>query len=186
MVNHLKEDGDELVRLDYSDLLAKTLTVLRGQKTSNPFTLSSDRNRLLLNLDEIAFQVATSQIENPLGTDANSAKAATINFNGRSRDDFFKQVRQIRDFLKELLKICLAQEEQNISIEDYVETLVTSLTDFQGEQKTLSFIYPFDRQYCGLQKQQLNLQKKTSHSHPLLKFHKLTINFLKTSIKNLI
>jgi hypothetical protein len=180
MVNHLKEDGDELVRLDYSDLLAKTLTVLRGQKTSNPFTLSSDRNRLLLNLDEIAFQVATSQIENPLGTDANSAKAATINFNGRSRDDFFKQVRQIRDFLKELLKICLAQEEQNISIEDYVETLVTSLTDFQGEQKTLSFIYPFDRQYCGLQKQQLNLQKKTSHSHPLLKFHKLTITVKNT------
>jgi len=173
-VNTLEEGGNGLVRLDYSDLLTNVLTVIKNQQSKNPFSLSSERSRLLIDIDEIAFQVALKHIENPLGASASSAKSATINFSKGSRDSFINQVQQLRDGLRQRLEYALEQLHPSLSIEEYVASLVADLTSFQGDTKSLGFTYTFG-QYKGLQKQRLSLQKDKFVSSPLLKFHKLTI-----------
>jgi hypothetical protein len=156
-------------------LLTKILTVIKNQQTQNPFTISDDRRHLLINIDEIAFQVALKSIENPLGTAASSAKSATVNWSKGARDSFISQVQQIRDGLKQNLESVIEQNSPSSSIEKYVTSLIAELKSFQGKTESfLSFSYPFGK-YEGLQKQRLSLQKAQSSSRPLLKFHKLTI-----------
>ena len=125
MVNTLEEGGNGLVTLNYSDLLNKILTVLQEQQTKNPFNLSPDGNRLLIDIDEIAFRVASLGIGDPLGNAASSAKSATVNFSRGSRIHFVNQVQQIRDCLKQHLESRLSENGQSSSIEQYVESLAT-------------------------------------------------------------
>ncbi|MFP4296725.1 MAG: hypothetical protein ACLFT0_02575 [Spirulinaceae cyanobacterium] len=174
MVNTLAEGDDGLVRVNYSNLLNKILAVLQDQQAKNPFNLSPDGNRLLIDLDEIAFQVASSQIENPLGNAASSAKSATVNWSKGSKFNFINQVQEIRDCLKQHLESRLSENRKSSSIEQYVESLATDLENFQGNvSNNISLIYPFAQKYSGLQKQRLSLQSKSSN--PLLKFHKVTV-----------
>lgn len=193
-MNTLEEGGNGLVSLDYSDLLTSILTIIKNQQTQNPFTISSDRKRLIVDIDNIASQVALKQIENPLGTSASSARSATVNFSQGSKSSFISQIQQIRDGLRQHLESALKQLNPSISLEQYVADLATDLTAFQGNTSGLGFTYPFG-QYQGLQKQRLSLQKDKSGSNPLLKFHKLTITVenslgfdpqLKASLQNFI
>ena len=176
MVNTLEEGGNGLVSLNYSDLLNKILTVLQEQQTKNPFNLSPDGNRLLIDIDEIAFRVASLGIGDPLGNAASSAKSATVNFSRGSRIHFVNQVQQIRDCLKQHLESRLSENGQSSSIEQYVESLATDLENFKGNVSNhITLTYPFEQKYSGLQKQRLSLHSKTPNSNPLLKFHKVTI-----------
>jgi hypothetical protein len=176
-VNVLKPGDNELVPLDYSDLLEKILRVLRHH---NPFSRSSEHNRLLIDIDAVATQVASLQVDNPLEASANNARAATVNFSPGFGDRFPTQVRQIRDCLKQLLETALSQVEPSGSIEEFVATLVTDLQSFRGKTPKLDFTYPFN-QHSGLRKQRVetqhssSLQRRNSSNSPLLKFHKLTI-----------
>jgi hypothetical protein len=187
MVNTLEEGSNGLVSLDYSDLLSKILTTLQNQSPQDLFQLNE---RLTINIDEIAFAVAASQIENPLGAAGSSARSASVNFTKASRDTFVRQVQQIKKALEKSLEAIL----QHTSIEDFITSFVTDLRKFEGNTNTLGFTYSFKQQYQGLQKQRLSLQK-VSGSSPILKFHKLTITVenthefdlqLKTSLQNFI
>jgi len=50
-VNILRLDDSDLVPVDYGDLLDKILEVLQGK---NPFSVSGDRRRLLIDIDAVA------------------------------------------------------------------------------------------------------------------------------------
>ncbi|MBD2207763.1 hypothetical protein H6G33_36000 [Calothrix sp. FACHB-1219] len=195
-MNILDDSGNGLVSLDYSDLLTKILTVLQNQQSQNPFSIVNDTNRLLIDIDEIAFQVASLQIENPLGGSSSSAKSASINFSKASRDSFNNLVQQIRNQLKDALESAITQISPDITPKQYIADLSTSLSSFTGEiDNYLNFNYPFKQPYPGLQKQRLSIQKSKIASIPLLKFHKLTITVentrfftseLKSSLQNFI
>lgn len=178
-VNVLRPGGNELVSVDYGDLLEKISRVLRHQ---NPFSISSDRHRLLIDIDAIATQVASLQVDNPLGASANSARAATVNFSPGLGERFPTQVHQIRDCLNQLLESALSQLQPRASIEQFVASLLTDLQSFSGNTPKLDFTYPFS-QYPGLQKQRVETRHGTSlerRNSPLLKFHKLTITVQNT------
>ena len=164
MVNTLAEGDNGLVRLDYSDLLTKILKLLQNHDTKNPFSLSKDGNRLLLDIDEIAFQVASSTIENPLGISASSAKSASVNLSPGVKPFFINKVQEIRDCLKQHVESLLKKEGQDISLEGYVNSLATELKQLTGDSKTLGFTYPFGTSNEGLQKQRLSLQKSTNNN----------------------
>ena len=170
-MNVLRPGDNELVPLDYSDLLEKILRVLRHQ---NPFSISGSRSRLLIDIDAVASQVASLQVENPLEASANSTRAATVNFSPGFGERFPTQVHQIRDWLKQLLST-LSQVQPPGAIEQFVANLVTDLQTFQGNTPKLDFTYPFG-QYPGLQKQRVETHYRSAECNsPLLKFHKLAI-----------
>ncbi|WP_374876637.1 hypothetical protein [Microseira sp. BLCC-F43] len=160
--------------------MTKILKFLQNNDTKNPFSRSKDGNRLLIDIDEIAFQVASSTIQNPLGISASSAKSASVNLSRGVKPFFINQVQQIRDCLKKHLASLLTQEGQDISLEDYVNSLATELKQLTGESKTLGFTYPFGNPNEGLQKQRLSVQQN-ANNNCLLKFHKLTITVENTS-----
>jgi hypothetical protein len=53
-VNILRLGDEDLVPVDYGDLLDKILEVLQG---NNPFKISDDRHRLIVDIDAIAADV---------------------------------------------------------------------------------------------------------------------------------
>ena len=171
-MNTLREGNNELALLDYSDLLDNILTVLQNQQTKNPFSISSDFNQLVIDIDQIAFQVATLQVENPLGAYGSNARSATVNFSPGSRDSFNNQVQQIRDCLRQHIESILAQREAKTTLEQYVASLITDLSAFKGITKGIGLSYKFDK-YEGLQKQRLSLRQ--NNGTVFLKCHKLTI-----------
>ncbi|NEO77368.1 hypothetical protein [Moorena sp. SIO4G3] len=180
MVNVLRPDDNDLVKVDYSDLLNKILNVLRSEQTKNPFRLASDRKQLVMDIDSIATQVAALSVHDPLGGSANYARSATVNFSPGFFDNFPHQVDQIRTRLQELLESVLLELPDNRSIDQFVSNLVTSLTDFQGKTPKLDFTYPFGN-YPGLRKQRLSVNKTADHSRDLLKFHKIAITVLNSA-----
>ena len=167
-MNSIQPGSDDLIYVDYSDLLSKILHCLRGQKV---FKISDDNNCLRIDIDSIAAQVANQQVENPLGVSANSAKAATVNFSPGFKENFPHQIQQIRDCLNQILESAL---KDSISIEEFVSNLVTDLQTFKGNKADLDFTYPF-LPHQGLQKQRLTFNSKNSENKELLKVHKLTI-----------
>ena len=166
-MNIIVEGSNELISVDDSDLLEKILRVLQHQ---NPFSISSDRNRLLIDIDSLASQVASLPVDNPLGASEHLARSATVNFSPGFRQRFPTQVQEIRDCLKARL-----ESEDQLNIEQYVSSLVTPLENFSGTANRLGFTYDFDRREQGLQKQKLSLERNRHSSNSLLKFHKLTI-----------
>ncbi|MEA5499226.1 hypothetical protein [Limnoraphis robusta] len=195
MVNTLQEGDNGLVRVNYSDLFTKILQLLQNQQTKNPFSLSQDNNRLLIDLDEIAFQVASTTVENPLGGSGSSAKSATVNLSRGFKSHFISQVQQIRDGLKQHIESLLTTGSEAIDLEKFIENLATDINQFKSKSNQINFRYNFEKKYDNLQKQRLSLQSKTASSDPLLKFHKLTITIentgkfdeqLQASLKNFI
>ncbi len=167
-MNSIQPGSDDLIYVDYSDLLSKILHCLRGKKV---FKISDDSDRLRIDIDRIAAQVATLQVENPLGVSATSAKAATVNFSPGFEEKFPNQIQQIRDCLKQILESALGD---STSIEEFVGNLVTDLQNFKGDKADLDFTYPF-LPHQGLQKQRLTFDNNNSRHQELLKVHKLTI-----------
>ncbi len=195
MVNTLQEGDNGLVRVDYSDLFTNILKALQNQETKNPFSLSQDNNRLLIDIDEIAFQVASATIENPLGASASSAKSATVNLSRGLKSHFISQVQQIRDGLKQHIESLFPPESEAINLEKFIENLATDINQFKSKSNQINFRYNFDKKYDSLEKRRLSLQPEMASSDPLLKFHKLTITIentgkfdeeLQSSLKNLI
>ncbi len=168
MVNSLEQGDNELVPVDYSDLLEKLLQNLRNQQ---PFRLSENGQRLQIDIDTVASQVATSQVQNPLSS-SQGVRSATINFTAGFRDSFPNKVGEIRDCLRQLLQSSLGE---NGAIEKFVTSLITPLQSFQGDATQLGFTYNFNNSSSNLQKQKLCLDSSRPGSASLLKFHKLTI-----------
>lgn len=177
-MNILKADENELATLNFSDLFTKILQCLN--KSNSLFEIPDDHNRLLIDIDEIAYQVACKGVENPLGSSSHSARSATINFSHDYKDKFGEQVREIKDCLRQKLAATLADKTPQLSFDQHIESLITDLYKFKdNSQNLLSLTYPFSPQE-GLKKQRLTV--KTNNDTPLLRFHKLTIDIEKTKI----
>ncbi|MBW4477173.1 MAG: hypothetical protein KME54_09900 [Tolypothrix brevis GSE-NOS-MK-07-07A] len=172
-MNNIQARSDDLIYVDYSDLLSKILHCLRDQKV---FKISDDNNHLHIDIDSIAAQVATLQVDNPLGVSANSAKAATVNFSPGFKENFPNQIQKIRDCLKQILESELGD---STSIEEFVSNLVTDLQNFQGDKPSLDFTYPF-LPHQGLQKQRLTFNSENPENKEVLKVHKLSITVQNT------
>ena len=177
-MNILRLGDDDLVPVDYSDLLDKILEVLQGK---NPFSVSEDSRRLLIDIDAIAADVANKQVRPPLGSFERQADSATVNFPAEVETRFGSQVRQIRECLRQQLASKLPQ---NTSIERFVGTLISPLDSpsFLGSGQELGFKYDFGKRHTSLEKEKLTLQSLDSGSHATLKLHKLTIAVRNTDI----
>ncbi|MBF2014478.1 MAG: hypothetical protein IGS23_04545 [Rivularia sp. T60_A2020_040] len=181
-MNSLQSGNNELAFVDYSDLLDKILQVLKiqGLKNSpheNIFKISEDKQRLLININNIANQVISLPINSPLGASGNSAKTATVNFSPGFVERFPNQIREIKDCLEDLLTSQV--EQHSLSIQQFVEDLTTDLQSFKGNSSSLDFTYPFGS-YNNLQKQRLTVSGKNEKGKEVLRFHKLTISVQKT------
>lgn len=178
MVNSLRLDDSDLVPVDYGDLLEKILEVLQGK---NPFSLSDDRRRLIVDIDAIAADVAKIEVRKPLGSFERQAHSATVNFPQEVEEHFGDRIKQIKECLRQHLESKLPQ---NASIEKFVNSLITPLSSpsFRGNGKELGFKYDFGNRHTSLEKEKLTLQSPDSGSHATLKLHKLTIAVRNTDV----
>ncbi len=169
-MNILQQGDGDLVPVNYSDLLEKILKALRSE---NPFRISGDRCRLLIDIDKIAASLATSaQVQNPLES-SQGVRSASVNFSRGFREVFPGKVREIRECLRENLESALGEIG---SIQELVASLITrALQSFPGNRGQLGFAYDFNKRYDNLVKQKLSLEFERPGGESLLKFHKLTI-----------
>lgn len=177
-MNILKFDDSDLVSVDYGDLLDKILEVLQGK---NPFSVSDDRRRLLIDIDAIAADVANKQVRSPLGSFESLAHSATVNFPPQVEEQFRSQVRQIQQYLLQHLESKLLP--QNPSIESFVASLISPLDSpsFRGSGQELGLKYDLNTRYTSLEKEKLTLQNPGSTAGAL-KLHKLTVAVRNTDI----
>ncbi|MBW4494577.1 MAG: hypothetical protein KME26_16125 [Oscillatoria princeps RMCB-10] len=169
-MNILQPGDGDLVAVNYSDLLEN---ILRALRSLNPFRISGDRRKLLVDIDEFAASLATSaQVQNPLESSL-GVRSASVNFSRGFREGFPGKVREIRECLREKLESALGETG---SIQELVAGLITrDLQSFPGNRGQLGFAYDFGKRYDNLEKQKLSLEFDRSGSESLLKFHKLTI-----------
>ncbi|MEB3182407.1 MAG: hypothetical protein VKL59_25735 [Nostocaceae cyanobacterium] len=168
-MNSLQDGGNDLAYVDYTNLLEKILLILNQEPKL--FSISTDGNRLRIDIDKVANQVAGLQIENPLGVSANSVRSGTVNFSPGAKERFPKQIREIRSCVKKFLESAL---ENNCSVEQFVANLAPDLVSFKDNTPSLDFTYPFSP-YKGLQKQRLTFARQNYDNQEILKVHKLTI-----------
>ena len=181
-MNTLRTADGDLVAVDCSDILDKILEVLEKPQTENPFKIHGNGDRLLIDIDSIAEQVANERVDNPLGASERGARTATVNFTPGFKERFPGQITKIKNSLKTRLESAIKQQNQQFDIEQFVANLITDLQNLKSDFAKLDFSYPFGN-YSGLQKQRLSIAKNAS-SKELLKFHKLTITVGKTSTFN--
>jgi Asp-tRNA(Asn)/Glu-tRNA(Gln) amidotransferase C subunit len=171
------ERGNDLVYVDYSDLLHKILHIIK--KRSELFKVSPDGNRLRIDINSVATDIAVLQVNNPLSVSVNSAKAATVNFSLGFKEQFATQIKAITDSLQQLLESTLSEQQPPTSIQEFVKKLVKDLETFKSESSGLNFTYPFPS-HQALEKQRLTFLDKSVKSQQFLRFHKLTITVKKT------
>ncbi|MEG4118502.1 hypothetical protein QUA43_13635 [Microcoleus sp. N9_B4] len=177
-MNILRLDDSDLVPVDYGDLLDKILEVLQGK---NPFSVSEDNRRLLIDIDTIAADVSNKQVRQPLGSGERQAHSATVNLPPEIEERFGSQVRQIQQCLRQQLEFKLPQ---NTSIERFVASLISPLDSpsFLGSGQELGFKYDFGTRHPSLEKERLTLESRGTGSHAALKLHKLTVTVRNTDI----
>lgn len=177
-MNILRLGDEDLVPVDYGDLLDKILEVLQG---NNPFKVSDDRRRLIVDIDALAADVAKKQVRPPLGSFERQANSATVNFPSQVEEHFGDRVRQIKECLRQHLE---SKFPPNDSIEKFVASLITPLNSpsFRGNGQELGFKYDFSKAHTDLEKEKLTLQSRGSGSNATLKLHKLTMAVRNTDI----
>ncbi|EGK86224.1 hypothetical protein D0A34_01770 [Microcoleus vaginatus PCC 9802] len=181
-MNTLRTVEGDLVGVDCGDLLEKILEVLEKRQTQNPFSIHGNGDRLLIDIDTIAEEVAGLRVENPLGASERSVRTATVNFTPGFKERFPGQIIQIKKSLQALLDSAIKQHNQQLDIEQFVARLITDLPKLKSPSAKLDFSYPFGK-YSGLQKQRLSLHNNPNNKE-LLKFHKLTITVGNTGTFN--
>ncbi len=172
-MNRLNWNDNDLVLVDYSDLLDQLVGVLQNPQLVNPFRLFSDRQKLQIDLDSIAAQVADLPINNPLGSSTPSTIVATINFTSSLAERFPVIVTQLKKLCQQLLESTINPQAEPDVVKDFIASLITELQSFQGKSQKLDFTYPFPT-YENLQKQQLSFSHQSDRQE-VLKLHKLTI-----------
>ena len=128
--SNLREDGNDLVKLNYSDFLGKVLEVLNSDTSQQLFKVSEDRKRLLMNVDELAYQVSQLSINYPLLDIRKSygTKCASINFIEGTEKTFSEQLHLIQAKIKELLENSLTRKNgQSISIQELIDVEIEKM-----------------------------------------------------------
>ncbi|MEG4320855.1 MULTISPECIES: hypothetical protein [unclassified Microcoleus] len=177
-MNILRLDDSDLVPVDCGDLLDKILATLQAK---NPFKISEDNSRMLIDIDDIAADVAKKQVRTPLGSLERQADSASVNFPAEVEQHFGTQVRQIKQYLRQQIESKLPP---NTSIEGFVASLISPLDSpsFRGNGQQLGFKYDFSTRHPSLEKEKLTLQSLGSGSSAALKLHKLTVTVRNTNI----
>jgi hypothetical protein len=177
MVNDFRESRSDLAQVNYSSFLQQ---ILRKLPDYPLFQLSSDRQRLGIQIDPLAKALATTPgVENPL-TSAQGVRTATINFARGFREQFPSQIRQIRSLLQQQLAGAIGQQE---TIQELRDRLI--LDNFsaipKADKQPLNLWQDFATAYPNQQTQQLRIETNRPGSESALKFHKLTINVHNTN-----
>lgn len=186
MANRIGEGDLNLARVNYTSLLNGILEILGNTPPSNLYRFCDDGGQLAIDIDEIAYSLATTQasmIENPCSS-TQGIRIATTNLTESSLDDFADLNRKIRDRLQEYLG-CLLQDHNFSCLGSYLNFLCNNLLDFQianNKKQELNFDYDFKKKHQGLSKQRLTL-KHQDNQPPFLKFHRLTITIKDTKEK---
>lgn len=170
MVNQLSGGNDGLQPVDYSYLLQQISREIQGQ---NLFKLSGDRNRLRMDIDDIAAAVArTPGLQNPI-TSANGVRSASVKFTPRIQEQFSSQIQEIQDQLRRHLQETMGSPE---AIAQTVDQMSPELTQVQGTTGQLGFTFNFNQTSPILQKEKLRLETNRPGGESRLKFHKITLS----------
>lgn len=180
-MNRLSEFGDSFVGVDYSDILEKTVSAI--QNTQDFFKLSKN-NDLTIAVDEIAQKVAASNCKHPLGSSANQATFASVNFaDSKMEEAFFKQINQVQGQLEISLKQTFSETDvtQLAKLVEPLEEIDSKATNRRDLQ--LGLTYPFSEPFTNLKKQQLRVVGSKANSFApsqiskaILRSHKVTIS----------
>ncbi|MGK7960176.1 hypothetical protein, partial [Crocosphaera sp.] len=194
--SNLKEDSNDLVKLNYNHFLDQIIEVLNGDNSQKLFKVSEDGKRLLMNVDELAYKVSQLSMNDPFISQPFGTKCASINFVEGIEKKFSDKLHQIQARVKQLLENALPKKNhQSVSIQTFLESIATPLENLKGQvnNNSITFNYPFEQQYTNLQKQRLTLPKDEQNIPPLLRLHKLSItvkqptsfvNELRNSLEN--
>lgn len=172
MVNELRGSNGSLAPVNYSSFLQQ---ILRRLPEYPLFQLSSDRQRVGIQIDPLAQALATTPgVQYPLNS-TKGVRTASINFARGFEQQFPSQTRQIRSLLKEQLAGAIGQEE---TIQQLCDRLI--LDNLQalpktGREKPLTLWQNFAQPYPNQQTQEIRIESERSGSESALKFHKLTI-----------
>ena len=99
--SNLREDGNDLVKLNYSDFLGKVLEVLNSDTSQKLFKVSEDNKRLLMNVDELAYQVSQLSMNDPFISQPFGTKCSSINFIEGTENTLSEQLHLIQGKMKE-------------------------------------------------------------------------------------
>ncbi len=169
-----EESSNPLAKLDYIPLLDTILNLLNKK---NILKFSDDGNRLLIDAYDIAYKIATNsnmEQKSPLTQDI-GIKAATVNF--ISETEFYSQIQAIRDELRKQLDRACGKNQTKACL----EKLCTSLSNFNSNQPSLPFYYPFNKPY-SFTSQRLTIEnsladERRKGSDSAIKAHHLNVRF---------
>jgi len=170
----LEQRDNNLATVNYPPLLKDVLSVLKQQASA----FHVEKNCLTIDLDEIALMTANKAEKSTLPFAYTFGTThASVNFEDQvATKKFTKLIEDIKEQLQTHLNTALTQTLLGTTFNDYVESLLTDATAFQGSVACLD--YPFNEKK-DLHKRRLHLlPKKTSGGADdvRLKGHKLTIN----------
>lgn len=170
----IEESSNPLARLDYIPLLDEILNLL---KKKNIFKWSDDKNKLLIQAYNIADKIATnSDLKLPSLLDKEAGiNAATVNFN--SEIEFYSKVQAIRDELSRCLDLVCGENQTKA----YLDNICTPLSNFNSNQPSLPFNYPFNKSY-SFTSQRLTIEnglaeERRKGSESAIKAHHLNVRF---------
>jgi hypothetical protein len=151
--------------------------ILQRLKQEQLFNISKDNKRILIDINKLASQIISSQVDNPLGN-AKAVHTATLNFSSGSQDKFMEQIREISDCIQNSLTAAILKNK-SIDRLNFVKQLITDLQTFQGKSSKFDLTYNFPKAE-NLQKQRLTVKKDGTKQTQLLKAHKIKISVDKT------
>ncbi|MEA5616685.1 hypothetical protein VB711_02355 [Cronbergia sp. UHCC 0137] len=157
----------DLANVDYTDLLTK---ILESLKKDQIFNICNENKHLVIDINKIANQIATSQVDNPLGN-AKAVRTATLNFSSGSQERFREQIAEIRACIQKSLTAAI----KNQAIDGFTKQLITDLHNFQGTSSKFDLTYNFPKAK-NLQKQRLTIKSGDTKQKQLLKTHKIKIS----------
>ncbi|MBK1988510.1 hypothetical protein A0J48_013345 [Sphaerospermopsis aphanizomenoides BCCUSP55] len=155
-------------------MLDKIIQLIQKKKI---FKLSSDKNKLLISAYEIAYEIAINsnqQSLNVLNKEV-GVKAATVNF--ISDTEFYSKIQTIRDELRKQLDDACGQNQSQACLEN----ICSSLSDFNDNEPSLPFNYPFNQPY-SFTSQRLTIENSLAEerrkgSESVIKAHHLIVRF---------
>ncbi|MEG4056487.1 MULTISPECIES: hypothetical protein [unclassified Microcoleus] len=182
MKNELKEDRNELARLDYSDWLAKTIDELNRETGAKIFCLKKDipsgRFRLIIDIHCFAAQLAKNQeLTLPLEKGEKTYKA-TINMVEKCREVFGEKIQEIKTALSNRLMEAIRKahcsepdgESSEVTIDKLIESMLVPLASMPKQPSLFAWQFP---SMTGLSSQDLTLDYEVET--PTIRSHKVTI-----------
>jgi len=171
-----EESSNPLAKLDYIPLLDKILQLIQ-KKEIFKLSPSPDRNKLRISAYDIAYEIAINSSQQPLNTLNREVgvKAATVNF--VSETEFYSKIQAIRDELRKQLDNACGQNQTQACLEN----ICSPLSDFNGNQPSLPFTYPFNKP-SSFTSQRLTIQNSLAEerrkgSESVIKAHHLNVRF---------